>query len=113
MRFAVFAGMSLKNLPLVQTTAGAVISVLVVTGIAVTVYKVISPGGWIAQAFGHSVKAGFSLLLAVTLFLGFAYLSRTWSPSQKHRHFTANLVVSLFALAGAVYLAHFWVTGAL
>ncbi len=83
------------------------------TGIAGTIYQVIAPGGWIAQAFGHSVKAGFSLLLATALLLGFAYLSRTWTPSQKHRHFTANLVVSMFALAGAVYLAHFWTTGAL
>lgn len=105
--------MSLKNLPVVQTSAGLVISILVMTGIAVTIYKVIAPGGWIAQAFGQSVKAGLSILLAIALLLGFAYLSRTWTPSRQHRHFKANLVVGAFALAGAVYLAHFWTTGAL
>lgn len=105
--------MSLKNLPVVQTSAGFAISALVMTGIAGTIYKVLAPGGWIAQAFGHSVKAGFSLLLAMVFLVGFAYLSRTWTPSQKHRHFTANLVVGLFALAGLVYLTHFWTTGVL
>lgn len=105
--------MSLKNFPAARTAAGFMISALVMTGIAGTVYKVIAPGGWIAQAFGHGVKAGFSLLLAVVLLVGFAYFSRSWTPSQEHRNFTANLVVALFALAGAVYLGHFWVTGAI
>jgi cation transport ATPase len=97
----------------IQTGAGLIVGVLVVTGIAGTVYKVIAPGGWVAQAFGHSAKAGFSLLLAIALLLGFAVFSRTWTPSRRHRNFTANLVVALFALAGAVYLAHFWATGKL
>jgi apolipoprotein N-acyltransferase len=98
---------------LIQVGAGLLTSLLVMTGIAGTIYNVIAPGGWIAQAFGHSFKAGLSLLLGVLLLLGFGYLSRTWTPSQKHRNFTANLVVALFALAGFVYLAHFWATGGL
>lgn len=105
--------MSLKNLSAVQTSAGLVMSVLVMTGIAGTIYKVIAPGGWIAQAFGHGVKAGFSVLMAIMVLLAFAYFSRTWTPSQTHRHFTANFVVAAFALAGFVYLAHYWATGAL
>ena len=96
-----------------QTGAGLIVGVLVLTGIAGTVYKVIAPGGWVAQAFGHSAKAGFSVLLAIALLLGFAYFSRTWTPSQRHRNFTANLVVALFALAGAIYLARYWTTGVL
>lgn len=102
-----------EGLSPVQIGVGVVMSLLVMTGVAGTIYKVMAPGGWIAQAFGHGVKAVFSVLLAVALLLAFAYFSRTWTASQKHRHFTANLVVSLFALAGFVYLAHFWVTGAL
>ena len=96
---------------LAQAGAGLVITALVMTGIAGTVYKVISPGGWIAQAFGHSVKAGFSVLVGLALLLAFYYFSRTWTPSQKHRHLSANLVVGGFALAGLVYLAHFLATG--
>lgn len=92
---------------------GAAVSLLVITGIAGTIYKVISPGGWIAQAFGHSVKAGFSVLAALLLLLGFFYFSRTWTPSQKHRNLTANAVVAVFAAAGLLYAAHFWSTGAL
>jgi hypothetical protein len=98
---------------LAQAGVGAAISLLVMTGIAGTVYKVIAPGGWVAQAFGHSVKAGLSLLIALALLLGFFYFSRTWTPSPKHRNLTANVVVSVFALAGAAYLARYWLTGTL
>jgi hypothetical protein len=98
---------------LVHAGAGLFFTVLVMTGIAGTAYKVISPGGWIAQAFGHSVKAGFSVMAGVAALLLFVYVSRTWTPSQTHRHATANLVVGAFALAGLVYLAHFVATGAL
>jgi hypothetical protein len=102
-----------ETVSLAQIAAGLTVSALVMTGIAGTIYKVISPGGWIAQAFGHSVKAGFSLLVAVALLVGFAYLSRTWTPSPKRRNLTANAVVCGFAVAGLVYLLHFWATGAL
>lgn len=107
--------MSLKNesASLFQASAGFAMTVLVMTGIAGTIYKVIAPGGWIAQAFGHSVKAGFSVLVAISVLLAFFYFSRTWTPSQRHRNFTANAVVTLFAVVGFVYLAHFWATGAL
>ena len=93
--------------------AGAAVSLLVMAGIAGTIYKVISPGGWIAQAFGHSVKAGFSVLVAISVLLAFFYFSRTWTPSQKHRNLTAHTVVAVFAVTGFVYLAHFWLKGAL
>jgi hypothetical protein len=107
--------MSLKQetLSLFHAGIGAFVSVLVMTGIAGTIYKVISPGGWIAQAFGHGVKAGFSVLAALALLLAFFYFSRTWTPSPKHRNLTANVVVSVFALTGLLYAAHFWTTGAL
>ena len=105
--------MSLKNetVSLFQAGAGFLITVLVMTGIAGTIYKVIAPGGWIAQAFGHSVKAGFSVLVAIALLLAFFYFSRTWTPSHKHRNATANVVVSVFAAAGFLYLGRFWASG--
>ena len=108
-------GMDLRHeaSSLAQAGAGLVVTMLVMTGIGGTIYKVISPGGWIAQAFGHSVKAGFSVLVGLSALLAFYYLSRTWTPSQQHRHMTANLAVGGFALAGLVYLAHFLATGAL
>jgi hypothetical protein len=107
--------MSLKHetTSLLQAGAGAAMSLLVMAGIAGTVYKVIAPGGWVAQAFGHGAKAGLSVLIGLALLLGFFYFSRTWTPSQKHRNLTANAVVSVFAVAGFVYLARYWVTGSL
>ena len=107
--------MSLKSetVSVMQAGAGCVLTVLVMAGIAGTVYKVIAPGGWIAEAFGHSVKAGFSVLVGLALLLGFFYFSRTWTPSPRHRHFSSNVVVFAFAAAGFLYLARFWSTGTL
>ena len=107
--------MSLKNesVSLLHASAGFAMTVLVMTGIAGTIYKVIAPGGWIAQAFGHSVKAGFSVLVAISVLLAFFYFSRTWTPSHKHRNLTANTVVAVFAAVGLLYLGRFWVTGGL
>jgi hypothetical protein len=97
----------------IRIGAGVLLCGLVMTGVAGTIYQLVSPGGWIAHAFGHGAKAGFSLFMAVALLVGFAYLSRTWTPSRMERNFAANLAVALFALAGVVYLAHFCTTGAL
>ena len=73
--------MSLKTetVSLAQAGAGFLLTVLVMAGIAGTVYKVIAPGGWIAEAFGYSVEAGFSVLVGLALLLGFFYFSRTWT----------------------------------
>ena len=98
---------------LVQAGAGLVVTLLVMTGIAGTAYKVISPGGWIAQAFGQSVNAGFSVLAGLSALFAFHYISRTWTPPEDRPQVTPSLAVGGFALAGLVYLAHFLATGAL
>lgn len=56
---------------LAQVLFGFVVVALVMVGIGGTIYKVISPDGWIAQAFGRGASAGAaalgSLLLIVAL----------------------------------------------
>lgn len=98
---------------LAQVGVRLVMAVLAMTGIAGTIYKLVAPGGWVAHVFGESFKAGSSLVLAIATLVGFAYMSRTWAPSQNRRNITANLVVGLSALAGFVYLSRLWATGAL
>ena len=43
---------------LAQAGIGFVLVALVLLGIGGTIYKVIAPDGWVAQAFGRSLSAG-------------------------------------------------------
>lgn len=76
---------------LVQAGIGLVIVALVVTGIGGTIYKVISPEGWVAQAFGRSASAGAAALGSLLMIAALAWFS--------------DLLVYGFAAAGFAYLA--------
>ena len=90
---------------------GMVLLMLVVTGVAGTIYKVMAPDGWIAGAFGRSTSAGLAALGAVTLLVGLAWLSRNWALRTRNRY--SDVFVYTFAAAGFLYLARFWISGAL
>jgi len=93
-----------------QATLGLAIVVLVFMGIGGTIYKVISPEGWIAQAFGRSLSVGAAALGSLLMITGLAWFPRGWS-SPTHRNRAADVLVYGFALAGFVYLAQFWLKG--
>jgi len=90
---------------------GMLLLLLVVTGVAGTIYKVMSPDGWIAAAFGRSTSAGLATLGSVALLAGLAWLSRGWALRERNRY--ADLFVYAFAAAGFLYLARYWISGAL
>ena len=50
---------------LAQVLLGFAISVLVMVGIAGSIYKLVAPEGWVVQAFGQSFSLGASLLAAL------------------------------------------------
>ena len=83
---------------------------LVVTGVAGTVYKVMAPNGWIADAFQRSPTAGLALIGTLGLLGLFAWVARG-SVRRRNRH--ASLFVYAFAAAGLMYLARFWIHGSL
>jgi hypothetical protein len=94
----------------VQTILGLLIVALVLLGIAGTIYKVISPDGWVAQAFGRSVSAGAVALGSLIMIVALAWFSRGWSsPLQSNRY--PELFVYAFAAAGLLYIAKLWVVG--
>jgi len=83
---------------------------LVMTGVGGTIYKMISPGGWVTQAFGHDFSAGTAALGSLAIIAALAWFSRGWSsPGHRNRH--AGLFVYAFAAAGLLYLARFWWKG--
>lgn len=84
---------------------------LVLGGIGGTIYKVISPDGWIAQAFGRSLSAGVAALGSMGLVGGLAWFSRAWGDPE--RGLVSCFVVYGFAAAGILYLLQLWIKGTL
>src|SRR5439155_16901738 len=86
-----------------QYLLGFVIVGLVLVGIGGTIYKVISPDGWVARAFGRSLSAGAASLGSLILIAGLAWFSRGWD-SPRYRNRFSDLLVLSFAVAGILYL---------
>jgi hypothetical protein len=85
---------------------------LVLGGIGGTVYKVLSPDGWVARMFGHSLSAGAAALGAMGLVGGLAWFSRSWGDPEM-RSLPTQILVYGFAAVGGLYLAQIWTRGTL
>jgi hypothetical protein len=95
-----------------QMAYGFAVVVLVMLGIGGTIYKLISPDGWVAQAFGRSLSAGAAALGSLLMIAALAWFSRGWTSPRTRSRFT-ELWVYTFAAAGLVYLAQLWTKGLL
>jgi hypothetical protein len=93
-----------------QTALGATLLGLVLVGIGGTIYKVISPEGWVTQAFGRSLSAGVAALGSLLMIAGLAWFSRGWASPRSRNRFP-ELLVYVFAGAGLLYLAQLWSKG--
>jgi hypothetical protein len=87
-----------------QTLAGFAIAALVMLGVGGTVYKIVSPDGWMAEAFGRGVAGGLAATLALAALATFAWITREWI-SARHRNRFSELFVYTFAGAGLLYVA--------
>jgi hypothetical protein len=95
---------------LAQALVGFLILGLVLLGIAGTIYKVISPEGWVAQAFGRSLSAGATALGSLLVIVGLAWFSRGWSSPHRRTQLSDVLVYG-FAAAGALYIVQLFIKG--
>jgi hypothetical protein len=93
-----------------QVAYGLAVVALVVMGIGGTIYKVISPEGWVANAFGRSFSAGVAALGSLIMIAALAWFSRGWSSPRARNRFS-DLLVYTFAAAGMLYLAQLWTKG--
>src|SRR5258706_14418937 len=89
-----------------QTLVGGVVLALVPLGVAGSIYKAISPNGWVSQAFGQSISAGTAVLGSLAIVLAMARLFRVFS-SPRPRNPPAGLFVYFFSAAGFIYPAQF------
>jgi len=95
---------------MLQTLYGFAISVLVFVGIGCTIYKVLSPDGWVTTAFGRSLSAGFAMLGSVVALVMLALLSRS---SPRGHNALSEFMVFGFGMAGVVFLGRLWIVGTL
>jgi drug/metabolite transporter (DMT)-like permease len=95
-----------EDYSLLQDGISLVVVALAVAGIGGTIYKVISPEGWVAQAFGRSASAGAAALGSLLMIAALAWFSRGWSSPRERNRFS-DLLMYGFAAAGLAYLAMF------
>lgn len=93
-----------------QALLGLLMVALVLMGIGGTIYKVISPNGWIAHAFGRSLSAGAAALGSLLMIAALVWFSRGRGTGRS-RHRFSDLAVYTFAAAGLLYLAQLWLKG--
>jgi len=95
-----------------QSLIGSVVLALVPLGVGGTIYKAISPQGWVTQALGQSISAGAAVLGALGVVLALAWFSRVYSsPRRRNRH--AGLFVYFFSAAGLIYAMQLFSKGSL
>jgi hypothetical protein len=81
----------------IQALTGISVAVLVMLGVGGTLYKLIAPGGLIAELFGRSVAGGLAALLAL-LIIGMSFwIVRAWIPAGARKRYSEWLT---YALAG-------------
>lgn len=95
---------------LAQAGLGFVFVALVLLGFGGTIYKIISPEGWVAQGFGRSLSAGAAALGSLTMIVALAWFSRGHATPRGRTGFS-DVAVYGFAAAGLVYLSQLWIKG--
>jgi hypothetical protein len=95
-----------------HTFFSCVLLSLVLGGIGGTIYKAISPDGWLATAFGRSLSAGAAELGSIALIGALAWFSRSWG-APNNRTLLSDFLIFGFAVAGLLYLFQLWTKGSL
>lgn len=93
-----------------QALGGFSVAALVSFGVGGSLYKVISPEGWIGAVFGRSVAGGIAALLALLMIGVSVWLMRAWIPAAKRR-FYSEFFVYVFAGLGSVYTVELLMKG--
>ena len=85
-----------------QGVLGVIVLALVPLGVGGTIYKAISPNGWVTQMFGQSISAGTAVFGSLAVVIALAWFSRVYgSPRRRNRH--VGLFVYFFGAAGFIY----------
>jgi hypothetical protein len=93
-----------------QAIAGFAVAALVMLGVGGTVYNLVAPGGWLAQAFGRSLAGGLAAILAL-LIVGVCMKMTHKLISVGSRNRYSEMFVYGFAATGAIYAFEYLIRG--
>jgi hypothetical protein len=93
-----------------QTLWGFCLVVMVVLGIGGTIYKLLSPSGWIAGLLGRGFSGGVAAVGLMIVFGVIGWVARNWTTTREQAA-TATFVVYVFAAAGLLYSFQLWSKG--
>lgn len=96
---------------LAQATWGFILSVMVIAGICGTIYKLLSPTGWIATLMGRGFSGGVAAVGLMIVFGVVGWVARSWTSTRQQTGM-ADLAVYVFAAAGFLYSFQIWSKGA-
>ena len=94
-----------------QTVWAFGLVVMVVFGIAGTIYKLLAPSGWIASLMGRGFSGGVAAIGLMIVFGVVGWVARNWTTNREQAA-TATFVVYVFAAAGVIYSFQLWSKGA-
>lgn len=92
-----------ESLALSQALIAFAMVMLIMIGIAGTVYRLIAPDGWIAESFNRGLANGLLALCALGLIAALLWLKRGSTLIAQHSK-AAEIVVMGFAGIGALFL---------
>ncbi len=95
---------------LAQAVWGFGLVLMVVIGICGTIYKLLSPAGWIAGLLGSGYSGGVAAGGLMLIFGAIGWMSRTFT-SVRQQSSSADFVVYVFAAAGLLYAFQYWNRG--
>jgi hypothetical protein len=95
-----------------QAIAAVAVAVLVMFGIGGTIYNLVAPGKWLAQAFARSPTIGVVAMLTLLIIGLCVWLVRNMLPASDRGRY-AECCAYGCALAGAVYVCRVFADGGL
>lgn len=93
-----------------RTLADGAVALLVLAGVAGTVFNLAARDGWIVQLFGRSLAGGLAALLAL-LIIGLGVVMALEALTARQRARLSELLCHGFAIMGAIYLAQLALKG--
>lgn len=93
-----------------QAVWGFGLVVLVLVGICGTIYKLLSPDGWIAGLMGRGFSGGVAAIGMMIIFGVIGWVARSWGSARQQAG-VADIAVYAFAAAGFLYSFQLWTKG--
>lgn len=95
-----------------QMLSGVAVLPLMLLGVGGTIYKALTPNGWLSVLLRNGLPDSFAAASALLVMCAFAWLTREWR-TPRTRSWVIDSLVYVFAVAGLVYAAQLITNGRL